>query len=913
MFGLVFSDQIETGARNLWVIAIALIALALVLVAAEKVGKRDRVEEEINTTDAVVVGTAQALALIPGASRSGTTITAGLFRGLTREAAARFSFLLSIPAVVLSGAVRGPQDRRQDRPGRRPHRRGAVFAFVVGLASIPWLMRWLANHSTFIFIYYRIALGVLLIVLLVDRRHQRDDVDVHAAAGPARADRDDRPGAGRPHARRAPRRARPEAGRRRRRSASPRCRWPRSSPARSTAASRPPRSIRRRAGRRAASWQVDDRLIECDYGDWTGKPLKDLAKDPLWKVVQTQPSAARFPDGESLAEMLGPRGRRGARLGRPPRRRRDLGRLQPRRRDQGDPGRRARPAPGPVPAHRRRPVLGVGRPLHRRPAVRAALQRHRRRPGRVRPAQEDAARARRATPRSAAARAAARSDAARATRRLDCIMPRQFFLFDRPSRFVAGTVGEPGERTFFLQATDGAARRLGGAGEAAGRGAGRPARAAARRGRRPHRHRAAGRPTPTPTRSSSRSTRSSASRDGAGLGRRRRPGRDRGAGAGRGRRRSPRRRCSRTSRTGPDALRVRIEPTRARAFVERARRVIAAGRPPCPLCGQPLDPAGHVCPRHNGYHRDVTLEPVTTGRLTPSCTRRRRSTDAGATTRSRCSSAARSRSRAGSSTRPTPRSTARSPPTASPRPASTSRSRGSGRCGTSPTARWPSARSPPTRCRPRPAGTSCRRPSTATGRPGPGMVQLWIAEDDDGRHRARCMRRRDRDALRRIAVFDAVINNADRKGGHLLPTPAGHVYGVDHGVTFHVEDKLRTVLWQWAGATLPDDAQDVLRRLRRDLDGALGEQLGELLTTARGAPHPGAGRPAARRPAGTPSRAATGRPCPGRRCSSGAAAQSGQLGQALEGRRDALAVAARKADQRAGRAGSWPAGRPTAR
>jgi uncharacterized repeat protein (TIGR03847 family) len=60
---------------------------------------------------------------------------------------------------------------------------------------------------------------------------------------------------------------------------------------------------------------------------------------------------------------------------------------------------------------------------------------------------------------------------------------------------------------------------------------------------------------------------------------------------------------------GPDALRVRIEPTRARAFVDRARRVIAAGRPPCPLCGNPLDPAGHVCPRQNGYHRGVTLNP----------------------------------------------------------------------------------------------------------------------------------------------------------------------------------------------------------------------------------------------------------------------------------------------------------------
>src|SRR5207244_3623443 len=114
VFGLIFSNQIETGARNLWLIAAALIALAIALGAAEKVGRRNRDEEQIETTDAVVVGAAQALALIPGASRSGTTITAGLFRGLDRETAARFSFLLSIPAVVLSGgyeAVRHVNDK----------------------------------------------------------------------------------------------------------------------------------------------------------------------------------------------------------------------------------------------------------------------------------------------------------------------------------------------------------------------------------------------------------------------------------------------------------------------------------------------------------------------------------------------------------------------------------------------------------------------------------------------------------------------------------------------------------------------------------------------------------------------------------------------------------------------------------
>jgi undecaprenyl-diphosphatase len=166
VFGLVFSDQIETVARNLWLIAFTLIALAIVLAAAERVGRRDREEEQINTTDALVVGTAQTLALIPGASRSGTTIAAGMFRGLTREAAARFSFLLSIPAVVLSGLYEARKIGDKTGPGLGLTGLATIFAFVVGLASIHWLLKWLTHHSTFIFVYYRIALGVLLIVLL---------------------------------------------------------------------------------------------------------------------------------------------------------------------------------------------------------------------------------------------------------------------------------------------------------------------------------------------------------------------------------------------------------------------------------------------------------------------------------------------------------------------------------------------------------------------------------------------------------------------------------------------------------------------------------------------------------------------------------------------------------------------------
>jgi undecaprenyl-diphosphatase len=166
VIGLVLSHQIETGARNLWFIAIALIVLALLLFVAERVGSRTREEEDLNTRDAIVVGLAQAVSLIPGASRSGTTITAGLFRGLDRPTAARFSFLLSIPAVVLSGLYEARKIGSSDAPGVGITGVALVFAFIVGLASIAWLMRFLSTHGTYVFIGYRVALGALLIGLL---------------------------------------------------------------------------------------------------------------------------------------------------------------------------------------------------------------------------------------------------------------------------------------------------------------------------------------------------------------------------------------------------------------------------------------------------------------------------------------------------------------------------------------------------------------------------------------------------------------------------------------------------------------------------------------------------------------------------------------------------------------------------
>jgi undecaprenyl-diphosphatase len=166
IFGLLFAGVIETGARNLWVLATALVVMALALLAAEWVSSKSRSEEEITTRDAIVVGGAQALAVIPGVSRSGATITAGLFRGLDRVTAARFSFLLSVPAVVAAGLFEVRKIGNSAAPGMGVTVVATLISFVVGLASIAWLLRYVARHSTFIFIGYRIVLGVLLLGLL---------------------------------------------------------------------------------------------------------------------------------------------------------------------------------------------------------------------------------------------------------------------------------------------------------------------------------------------------------------------------------------------------------------------------------------------------------------------------------------------------------------------------------------------------------------------------------------------------------------------------------------------------------------------------------------------------------------------------------------------------------------------------
>jgi undecaprenyl-diphosphatase len=169
IFGILFKDQIETGARDLYLISIALIVLGLVLLLADRVGSHDRRIEQIGTRDGLTIGLAQALALVPGVSRSGATISAGLFMGFERAAAARFSFLLSVPAVVLSGLLelgsilRGEEHQQTSLPALVL---ATLLAFLVGYASIAFLLRYLANHSTAVFVVYRVALGLLVLVLL---------------------------------------------------------------------------------------------------------------------------------------------------------------------------------------------------------------------------------------------------------------------------------------------------------------------------------------------------------------------------------------------------------------------------------------------------------------------------------------------------------------------------------------------------------------------------------------------------------------------------------------------------------------------------------------------------------------------------------------------------------------------------
>ena len=165
IFGAAFSDQIESGARDLYLIGSALILFSFVMLAAEAVGRRERELTQMDARDGVFIGFAQALALIPGVSRSGATISAGLFRNFDREAAARYSFLLSVPAVVLSGLFELRDVGDGDGTSTAATIIATLVAFGSGYVAIAWLLRYLATHTLGIFVAYRIPLGVLVLVL----------------------------------------------------------------------------------------------------------------------------------------------------------------------------------------------------------------------------------------------------------------------------------------------------------------------------------------------------------------------------------------------------------------------------------------------------------------------------------------------------------------------------------------------------------------------------------------------------------------------------------------------------------------------------------------------------------------------------------------------------------------------------
>ena len=162
--GVMFEETIQSAARNLMVVGLALILLALLLLLAERLGSHERGTDSLRLKDGVLIGLAQAVALIPGVSRSGGTITAGLLLNLDRRAAARYSFLLSVPAVIASGLFQLP-DLVNGATDPLAAAVATVLAFVVGYASIAWLLRFLTAHSTAVFAAYRIVLGVVVLGL----------------------------------------------------------------------------------------------------------------------------------------------------------------------------------------------------------------------------------------------------------------------------------------------------------------------------------------------------------------------------------------------------------------------------------------------------------------------------------------------------------------------------------------------------------------------------------------------------------------------------------------------------------------------------------------------------------------------------------------------------------------------------
>jgi len=167
VLGLLLEDLIDREFRNLWFIGSALIGMGLVLGLAERMGRKVKPIADLSVRDAILLGLAQACALVPGVSRSGATISMGLFLGYERQAATRYAFLLAIPAVVGAGVY-----KLKDIPGGEnaygtmPTIVGTVVAFIVGLAVIHWLLQYVSKHSYAPFVIYRVVLGAVVLGLL---------------------------------------------------------------------------------------------------------------------------------------------------------------------------------------------------------------------------------------------------------------------------------------------------------------------------------------------------------------------------------------------------------------------------------------------------------------------------------------------------------------------------------------------------------------------------------------------------------------------------------------------------------------------------------------------------------------------------------------------------------------------------
>ncbi|HSV73569.1 MAG TPA: undecaprenyl-diphosphatase UppP [Chthonomonadales bacterium] len=186
--GYLLRDYISGPFRSLWVVASSLIVFALVLAYAEKRRSARRGISTVTVMDGMAVGIGQTFSLIPGASRSGTTITAALLMGLERSAAARFSFILSLPAITAAGFFEFWREREAILSDAQfgPTVVATVVAFIVGWATIYWLIGFLRTRSTFVFIWYRIALGMLILALVAGGRVPATD-DARAPAPVAAA------------------------------------------------------------------------------------------------------------------------------------------------------------------------------------------------------------------------------------------------------------------------------------------------------------------------------------------------------------------------------------------------------------------------------------------------------------------------------------------------------------------------------------------------------------------------------------------------------------------------------------------------------------------------------------------------------------------------------------------------------